>query len=132
MIKKLNNKGVTIVEIVVAMVLFVILSSISFTVSLSSLTNTNKANLTFSAVNKVSDVIAIYKVSNNNDNFCENLKSCFDLDEMQIVDNKTSFTINELRLDVTIIENEITVTAFQVDETNLDKSLYSNSYKRGI
>ncbi len=132
MIKKLNNKGVTIVEIVVAMVLFVILSSISFTVSLSSLTNTNKANLTFSAVNKVSDVIAIYKVSSNDDNFCENLKSCFGLNEMQIVDNKTSFTINELRLDIAILGNEITVTAFQVDETNLDKSLYSNSYKRGI
>ena len=132
MIKKLNNKGVTIVEIVVAMVLFVILSSISFTVSLSSLTNTNKANLTFSAVNKVSDVIAIYKVSSNNDNFFENLKSCFGIDQMQLLDNKTSFTTNELRLDIAIIDNEITVTAFQLDETNLDKSLYSNSYKRGI
>lgn len=141
MIKKLGNKGVTIVEMIVALVLFFIISTVSLSITISSINSSNKESFEFLAINKTTDLLQIYKTSTSVADYKANIRSIYG--ENSIVDKTESayvgtyfgdkipdfyVLINNVRFFVTIENKKATIESIVVDH---EKIIYTNSYLNG-
>ena len=140
MIKKLGNKGVTIVEMIVALVLFFIISTVSLSITISSINSSNKESFEFLAINKTTDLLQIYKTSTSIGDYIANIKSIYGVDSVDDKVDKIESTyfgdknpnfyvlINNVRFFVTIENKKATIESIVVDH---EKIIYTNSYLNG-
>lgn len=73
-----NKKGVSLVEVVVAMAVIVIVSVTALSVALSTTRLTDKAALRFRAVNQIEDIVTLAENAENKDAFLAMLEKYFD------------------------------------------------------
>lgn len=125
---KLGNKGVTIVEAVVAMTLIVIITYVATQISVSALATSNNAEIEFKAVNTTSDLVTLYRTTNNKEEFIETIEAYLEVDCVE--SNNYDFTFESDRL-----VYEITYYSFllqiNVHKTNKTDSIYKYSYRNG-
>ena len=125
---KLGNKGVTIVEAVVAMTLIVIITYVATQISISALATSNNAEIEFKAVNTTSDLVTLYRTTNNKEEFIETIEAYLEVDCVE--SNNYDFTFESDRL-----VYEITYYSFllqiNVHKTNKTDSIYKYSYRNG-
>ena len=69
-----RKKGVSLVEVVVAMAIIVIISVSALSVALSTSRITDKASLRFQAVNQIEDIVTLAEAAESKADFVEKLK----------------------------------------------------------
>lgn len=130
--RKLGNKGITIVEVVIAMTIISIISSVAVAISMSSIKSSNKNTLEFNAMNVSADIISIYRKSEKIENFYTLLNNVYEFSEDSSNENITSpleFTYENIKYQITWddFEKSISINALR---TSNDKKIYSTEYKK--
>lgn len=127
---KLGNKGVTIVEAVVAMTLIVIITYVATQISVSALATSNNAEIEFKAVNTTSDLITLYRTTNNKEEFIETIEAYLEVDCVE--SNNYDFTFESDRLVYEIQYYDNYMLSVKVNKLNKDQKVYEYKYlKRG-
>lgn len=127
---KLGNKGVTIVEAVVAMTLIVIITYVATQISVSALATSNNAEIEFKAVNTTSDLVTLYRTTNNKEEFIETIEAYLEVDCVE--SNNYDFTFESDRLVYEIQYYDNYMLSVKVNKLNKDQKVYEYKYlKRG-
>ncbi len=129
--RKLGNKGITIVEVVIAMTIISIISSVAVAISMSSIKSSNKNTLEFNAMNVSADIISIYRKSEDENDFYSLLKTVYSISDESST-SKTSpleFTYENIKYKITWEDftKKISIEALR---TSNDKKIYSTVYNK--
>lgn len=120
----LNNKGVTIVEVVIAMSLVVVITSIAMTLSISSMTVSLNAQREFESANKCADFIEIFQESSNQSEYFALLESIYGITYTKDVNEAINFTLNDIDYNIQIFWNKHIIITSSCNDTKL----YSMEY----
>lgn len=110
--KKLNKKGISIVEAVIAMALLIIVTVTSLTLALSSTKITNNSVLFFRSVNQTADFVTIFQEAENAEDFKNLIKKTYVKDIKE--DSNGS---------ITITYNGVITNLFYIQDTLIIKSV---------
>lgn len=125
---KLGNKGVTIVEAVVAMTLIVIITYVATQISVSALATSNNAEIEFKAVNTTSDLVTLYRTTNNKEEFIEAIEAYLEVDCDESNNYDFTFESDKLVYEITYYSFLLQIN---VHKTNKTDSIYKYSYRNG-
>lgn len=126
--KRLNKKGVTIVEAVISMALVVIIASTSITLAISAKSASYNSYLSFDAQNKCADFIEIFKISKTNEEFFDYMNSIYpDCIDRTYGNGAVDYVIDNVHYNIFCIQNTIMLKA----TSNNDVELFNDSYNRG-
>lgn len=122
----LNNRGITIVEVVIAMTLVIIITSISMTISVSSMKLAINSERKFIATNRCSDFIEVFQEETDRKDFIKFLKKNYDCALEYKANGTISFIDDNVEYNIFILRNTIMTTAFLDEE-----KICSFTYIRG-
>lgn len=108
-----NKKGVSLVEVVVAMAVIVVVSVTALSVALSTTRLTDKAALRFRAVNQIEDIVTLAENAESKDAFLVLLKKYFNVSTLRETGNTISvdFDIKDYNITVKFNTGVIVVSA---------------------
>lgn len=133
--KKLSNRGITIVEVVISMAIISIISSVAVTIAISSIKTSNKNTIEFNASNVSADIISLYRASDTKDTFKGLLSKTYFIEFQE--DNSSTEEVKELSFAFENIKYEITWDDFdkkimiKASRANNGKKIYETSYSKG-
>ena len=130
--KRKASKGISLVELIVAMAVIVIVSVAALSISLSSTVMTNKAQNSFNASNKAEDLLNCFIYADDYAEF-ENILDYY-ADGYTADETHGTYRINygsfdlELRIDWT--ENTFEAFAYAIESN--DEIYHLDEYKKGV
>lgn len=127
--KKLNNKGITIVEAVISMALLIVLTLVTLSLATSATTATNNAILEFRASNHTVDYIEVFQESKHETHFRNLIERIFETE--YTVDNNNSINIirDGVLTNILIIGKAAIIKCYA--EYKPDMLLYEYTYWKG-
>lgn len=126
---KLGKKGITIVEVIIAMALLIIVSTVTLTIAIQSTNTSSNVVLRFKAVNYTKDIIEVFQDVDNNNEFLDILN-----EELGFITDSQSENIFELANDSLIYNVTINNNTIHVLVTNKNKThdYYEQTYRKAI
>lgn len=126
---KLGKKGITIVEVIIAMALLIIVSTVTLTIAIQSTNTSSNVVLRFKAVNYTKDIIEVFQDVDNNNEFLDILN-----EELWFITDSQSENIFELANDSLIYNVTINNNTIHVLVTNKNKThdYYEQTYRKAI
>lgn len=128
-VKKLGNKGITIVEVVISMALLIVLVLVTLSLATSATSTTNTAILTFRASNQAIDFIEIFQESDDEEEFKNLIERVYGVEYNIENNNSISVIKNGVKSNILIIDNAIIINSYS--ESNPDNHLYEYTYWKG-
>lgn len=133
--RKIGNKGITIVEVVIAMTIISIISSVAVTIAISSIKSSNKNTLVFNASNTTADIISIYRKSDSKEKFKSLLENTYSVtfDNSDDDTNNTHLSFEyeninyEISWEIDSFDSKITIKASRINNGN---KIYETSYSK--
>ncbi len=126
-----NKKGVSLVEVVVAMAVIVIVSVTALSIALSSARMTDKAALRFRVANQIEDIVTLAESAESESAFYASLQCYFDQGASLTTDGDmifVRFDTKNYTLTVQLAANEIVVFANGTEDSFSESKSFPKSW----
>ena len=129
-IKRLGNKGITIVEVIVALSILGIIMMAAITLSGNAVIVSNTTVVKFKAFNQIADYVEVFQESKDEAQFLSLVRNIYNPEIRELEDENNTYEIiyNNVLCNVDIDGNLISIKAY--NSNNTDKLLYEYSYSK--
>ena len=129
-VKRLGNKGITIVEVIVALSILGIIMMAAITLSGNAVIVSNTTVMKFKAFNLMADYVEVFQESESEEEFIALVNKTYspEINELEDANNTYNIIYNGILCNVDIEGNTIFIKSYNANKT--DKLLYEYSYSK--
>lgn len=126
---KLNNKGMTIVEVAISMTLLVIITVTAMTLIGNAFSSTTSSIKSFKSFNKIGDFVEIFQESTDKENFINIIEKIYNPEIDKETNGSYDISIDDIVYNVHLIQNTIIINAYS--DKYKENKLHYYSYNKG-
>lgn len=128
--KRLGNKGITIVEVIVALSILGIIMMAAITLSGNAVIVSNTTVMKFKAFNLMADYVEVFQESESEEEFITLVNNTYspEINKLEDANNTYNIIYNDILCNVDIEDNTIFIKSYNANKT--DKLLYEYSYSK--